>query len=425
MSSEKEHKAVDTEAIVYSREEHCLSRSDIDPDALKIMYRLLRHDYKAYLVGGGVRDLLLGKKPKDFDIATDATPRKIKSLFHNSRIIGRRFKLVHVFFRNQKIIEVSTFRAESEDDDEESFGDNVYGDEASDAFRRDLSINALYYDLSNFSIIDYVGGVKDLQDKVVRVIGDPKVRYEEDPVRLIRTIRHAARNRFTVDPEHLSILCSCSDLILSSPSMRVFEEMKKDLLSGSLRPILLLMGDTPLLNLLLPSLSFKELKNPSSALSQTLRRLDNFRRKEEEIPLTSILCALALLASIPEGKTELFLEAFPNRKDVNDFCENAFSKLAVPRKERERMSDTLSLFVLLLKKKDSSLKTSQLRRRRMLPETYWLFVLLQGKQKDRNLLAQLLEASSQRGKDSKGPRRKRSSRRKTSSQSTSRKRTKE
>ena len=165
---------------IYSRDEHPISRKDIDPDALKIMYRLIRSGFKAYMVGGGVRDLLLGKKPKDFDITTDATPRRVKALFSNSRIIGRRFKLVHVFFGGGKIIEVSTFRdfsdppegGEGEDGEVAQLApDNKYGTEVTDAIRRDITINGLFYDLSTLSVIDYVGGIRDLSDRVIRVIG--------------------------------------------------------------------------------------------------------------------------------------------------------------------------------------------------------------------------------------------------------------
>ncbi|MCB0309961.1 MAG: polynucleotide adenylyltransferase PcnB, partial [Bdellovibrionales bacterium] len=189
---------------IYSRSQHNISRSAIDKDALKIMYRLLRHNYEAFLVGGGVRDLLLEKEPKDFDISTDATPNQIRSLFRNCRIIGRRFKLAHIYFRGGKIIEVSTFRDESApidvQDDEElrRYGrdvkrDNRYGTAETDAFRRDITINGLFYDLSNFSVIDYVGGMSDLRAKIIRVIGNPDERFQEDPVRMLRVIRHAAR----------------------------------------------------------------------------------------------------------------------------------------------------------------------------------------------------------------------------------------
>ncbi|MCA1765841.1 MAG: poly(A) polymerase, partial [Desulfobulbaceae bacterium] len=181
------------EPKIISRDEHSISRKDIDREALKVLYRLRDAGYDAYLVGGGVRDLFLGKTPKDFDISTDARPGQLRKLFRNSRVIGKRFRLVQVFFHGGKIIEVSTLRCQSEFDIdgpvEVLAANNTYGTVAEDAFRRDLTINALFYDIKNFTIIDYVNGVADLKSKAVRIVGEPERRIRRDPVRMMRAIR--------------------------------------------------------------------------------------------------------------------------------------------------------------------------------------------------------------------------------------------
>ena len=216
--------------VVLSRAEHCISRKMIDPDALKVLYRLNRSGHKAYLVGGAVRDLLLGNQPKDFDIVTDAHPGEIKKLFSNAFLIGRRFRLVHVRFRGGKVVEVATFRREADDDSEDLH--NSFGTPEQDAFRRDLTINGLFYDIADFSVIDYVGGLEDLENKRVRVIGEPNKRYEEDPVRMWRVVRHAARNSFAVERRTAAAIAAQKSLLGKCSGARLFEELNKDLHSG-------------------------------------------------------------------------------------------------------------------------------------------------------------------------------------------------
>src|SRR5580704_3507425 len=208
------------EPRIVPREEHPISRRDIDPDALKVLYRLRQGDYTAYLVGGGVRDLLLGRHPKDFDIGTSAHPYQVKKLFRNCWIIGRRFRLAHVKF-GSKVIEVATFRRQVAPGEEVVqdgvpapdpstpegehliHHDNTFGSPEEDAFRRDFTINALFYDIATFSIIDYVSGLDDLHARVVRSIGDPDVRLREDPVRMLRAVALSARLDFSIDPQLL------------------------------------------------------------------------------------------------------------------------------------------------------------------------------------------------------------------------------
>src|SRR5499425_1961684 len=204
------------EPRIIPRDEHVVSRRDMDPDALRVLYRLRQFEHVAYLVGGSVRDLLLGRRPKDFDIGTSAHPYQVKKLFRNCWIIGRRFRLAHVRF-GQKVIEVATFRRQVAPGEEVVqdgvpapdpttpegehliHRDNTFGTPEEDAFRRDFTVNALFYDIATFSVIDYVGGLDDLRDGIVRSIGDPVVRFQEDPVRMLRAVALACRLDFTLD----------------------------------------------------------------------------------------------------------------------------------------------------------------------------------------------------------------------------------
>lgn len=227
MRSRSENSTLHPEPIIVPRSEHSLSRSSIDPDALKVLYRLNRHGHIAYLVGGGVRDLLLGKKPKDFDISTSAHPHEIKKIFGNCRLIGRRFRLAHIHFRGGKIIEVSTFRAISEINEEDGpvSSDNTFGTPWEDAFRRDFTVNALFYNISDFSVIDYVNGLKDLENRLIRCIGDPEVRFREDPIRMLRGIRFAALLDCDLDSESERLIRESKDDIWEGATSRILEEI--------------------------------------------------------------------------------------------------------------------------------------------------------------------------------------------------------
>jgi len=237
-----------------------LDRAFIDPDADRVVRRLARHSFKAYLVGGCVRDLLLGRKPKDFDVATSATPNEIRALFRNCRIIGRRFRLAHVFF-GSKIIETSTFRANPRDDDDGDGGDllirrdNVFGNETEDARRRDFTINGLFYDVEKEEVIDHVGGLSDLQARVIRTIGDPDIRFQEDPVRMLRAIKFAARLGFTIEPATHRALLRWRGEIRKCPTPRVLEEMYRFLRGGAARRSLELLVETGTLSVLAPHLA--------------------------------------------------------------------------------------------------------------------------------------------------------------------------
>jgi len=245
--------------ILIPRAKHPISRRRIDEEALKVLYRLHRHGYLSYLVGGSVRDLLLGKSPKDFDVATNAHPHEINALFRNSRIIGRRFRLVHIFFKGGKVIDVSTFRSRSEFEEVQTEEGTIirtdsFGSPGEDALRRDITINGLFYNIADFSMIDYVGGMADLERRIIRTIGDPDERFEQDPVRMIRVIRHAARTRFSIeDQTYQAILRHREEIKQCSPS-RLRDEFLRELKEGVAKPSLKLMLQTGLLFSLFPDL---------------------------------------------------------------------------------------------------------------------------------------------------------------------------
>ncbi|GAB3751685.1 polynucleotide adenylyltransferase PcnB [Lysobacter olei] len=221
------------------RDQHNVSRKDVSPNALRVLYRLREAGFGAYLVGGAVRDLLVGGHPKDFDVATDATPEQVKQLFRNCRLIGRRFRLAHVVF-GREIIEVATFRSSADDgsgdrevhDGGRLLRDNVYGNIEEDAVRRDFTANALYYAIEDFSVRDYVGGFEDVRNKVLRLIGDPETRYREDPVRMLRAVRLAAKLGFEIERDTATPIPALAQLLKEAAPARLFEECLKMFLSG-------------------------------------------------------------------------------------------------------------------------------------------------------------------------------------------------
>jgi poly(A) polymerase len=256
MSDERIASSEQETAVVVDRSDHPISRRRIPENVLKVLYRLHRSGYRAYLCGGSVRDLLMMRTPKDFDIATDAHPAQIRRLFRNSRIIGRRFRLAHVIFQDM-IVEVSTFRREPERGTDENAellitDDNTFGSPLQDARRRDFTINALFYNIADFSVIDYVGGLDDLNQKRVRVIGDPDIRFREDPVRMMRAIEFASRLGFEIEHDtYQAILRHRSEILKASPP-RVAEEILEVLRRGWSRGAFRRMVDSGLLEPLLP-----------------------------------------------------------------------------------------------------------------------------------------------------------------------------
>ncbi len=372
------------EPRVIPREAHTLSRRDVDSDALKVLYRLRQADHTAYLVGGSVRDLLLGRRPKDFDIGTSAHPYQVKKLFRNCWIIGRRFRLAHVKF-GTKVIEVATFRRQvqpgeevTEDgvptaetarqvppdvtvDGQDAAGesattanvddtaallhrDNTFGTPEEDAFRRDFTINALFYDIGTFAVIDYVGGLEDLQARLVRCIGDPDVRLREDPVRMMRAIALAARLDFTIDPplrESMSRLCG--EIASSSPP-RILDEYYKILRNGAAERT---FGDLAETGLLQP-ISEELQRGAGEALWQSLRRLDAYRARFEAAPdtLTNPIVLGSLLEPLglsPQPGRPTPVERPDGKRKRRTPMGTKLGTLPLARRDLERLRQLLSL----------------------------------------------------------------------------------
>lgn len=300
------------EPHILERAEHPISRRDIDPDVLKVLYRLIKAGHIAYLVGGSVRDLMLGRRPKDFDVATDAHPQQVRDLFRNSRLIGRRFRLVHVFF-GPKNVEVATFRRHSEAasvEDPLIRHDNTFGTPEEDAFRRDFTVNALFYDPQTFRVIDYCGGVPDLKARLIRTIGDPELRMREDPVRMMRAVRFAAKLGFELEPATRAAIEQHRADLLKSSVPRLVEETYRTVGQNGAARALLLMEELGLLEQLMPWVS-THLKNEARPLedSRTIRNLAALGKAiagglapDHETMLATIFLDLYLSAApVPNG----------------------------------------------------------------------------------------------------------------------------
>ncbi|MBN2573344.1 MAG: polynucleotide adenylyltransferase PcnB [Deltaproteobacteria bacterium] len=286
----------------------------IDPDALRVVQRLRRHQHKAYVVGGCVRDLLLGRKPKDFDVATSATPSEIRRCFRNCRIIGRRFRLAHVFF-GRKIIETATFRANPRAPEDENGDapveekapdllirrDNVFGTEEEDARRRDFTINGLFFDVETAQVIDHVGGLPDLEARLVRTIGDPDIRFREDPVRILRAVKFAARCDLTIEPETYRRMMEHKADLAKCAQARVTEEFYRLLRAGAARRSFELLVETGLLEVLLPELAQAWRSDEPEARKRVerfwayLQALDESIVARAETPSDALILATLLL----------------------------------------------------------------------------------------------------------------------------------
>jgi len=293
--------------VTIPRPEHAISRASISASALKVLYRLKDAGFQSYLVGGGVRDLLLGREPKDFDVGTNATPDEIRGLFRNCRLIGRRFRLAHVRY-GRDVIEVATFRAhhdgEPEDDAERAhtedgriLRDNVYGSLEDDVWRRDFTVNALYYDIKDFSVVDYVGGLEDLKSGTLRLIGDPQQRYREDPVRMLRAVRFAAKLGFRIHPDSEDCIYELGHLLRDIPPARLFEEILKLFLGGCAVGTFELLRHYDLFEYLFPlteeALGMEEQGFPITFVLRALENTD--QRLSENKPVTPAFLFAALL----------------------------------------------------------------------------------------------------------------------------------
>ena len=335
--------------MIINRDQHPVSRAQMSQEVLKVLYRLYGTGHLAYLCGGGVRDLLLGREIDDYDVATDAEPRRVKEVFGNCRLVGRRFRIAHIMFRGGKIIEVSTFRRQGdENSSEESESnsllvkhDNTFGSPEDDAFRRDFTINALYYNIADFSIIDYVGGREDLHSRLVRSIGDPDIRFQEDPIRILRGIRLAATLGFKVEESTWQAMKRQRHHIAECSVSRIREEIMKILRRQASHDGFHLLFRAGILEVLFPkleefSLALTESKNKSEkAVLQHLAVLENLRARGSELP-DSVL--LAALTAVPVKE---LLQRLPPDHDVgkslHDYLENNFKPLAFPRIVRSKV----------------------------------------------------------------------------------------
>lgn len=336
----------------------------IDEDALKVIRRLRRHGHEAYLVGGGVRDLLLEVRPKDFDIATSARPSEVRSLFRNCRVIGRRFRLAHILFGGGKIIEVATFRRdplEAFDQAEGEFAeemdalehpqakrrddvdllirhDNVFGEPHEDALRRDFTINGLFYDSESHSVIDYVGGMADIEGRVVRTIGAPDLRFREDPVRILRAIKFSARLDLGIDPEVYDAMVAQREELSRAAPPRLLEEILRLLRGGAAHRSFWLMWETGCLGVLLPQLAM-HLDDDSPRARQLWARLDaidDLKRADVVLP-DSVLFAALLLGPLEEALAM-------DREGLGAYeglMTELAETLAVPRRVKERVRNAV------------------------------------------------------------------------------------
>ncbi len=358
------------EPVIVPRAEHTISRQQIDPDALKVLYRLHQNGYAAYLVGGSVRDLLLNRMPKDFDIGTSAHPYQVKRLFRNCWIIGRRFRLAHVRY-GTKTIEVATFRrqvtqgeldaaaAEEQLQAEQARAagvpdsattdaerdrlvhrDNTFGTPEEDAFRRDFTINALFYDIATFSIIDYTNGLDDLRAGLLRCIGDPVERFQEDPVRMLRAVAMAARLGFSIDPPIDRAIDSHRGDIARAAPARLIEEFYKLLRSGSAEQAFRMLADRRLLEPMAPELQ----EQAGSRLWESLAALDAYRRRFAAAPETLTNAILLGSMLLPLGYSLRTL-APPPLQD-GDFRKEprlSLGMLPLARRDVERLRQILGL----------------------------------------------------------------------------------
>jgi len=341
-----------------SRYDAGFDESRVDPDAQKVVRRLTRHGFQAYLVGGCVRDLLLDRRPKDFDLATDARPEDVRSLFRNSRIIGRRFRLVHVLFGGGKVIEVATFRRSpiTDADPIENVNgidpdvdllirsDNLFGEAHEDAARRDFTINALFYDVEHGQILDWVGGMHDIERRVVRTIGDPETRFREDPVRILRAIRFAAQLDLGIDPDVYDAMVATRATLARAARPRLFEEVLRLLRGGGAHRSIWLAWELGILSVLLPELaSFlddDEGTGSTSRVWKLLREVDR-RRVQRGTALDDIALFTLLLVEpmkeACEGERDRISAAFA-------FLDPVIARLAVPR----RVADAMRRIVAVL-----------------------------------------------------------------------------
>ena len=319
-----------------SRHDAPLEEDAIDSDAAKVVRRLERSGYQAYLVGGCVRDLLLGGRPKDFDVATSARPDDVRALFRNCRIIGRRFRLAHVLFGGGKVVEVATFRRNpGETDTEEDLlirSDNVFGEAHEDALRRDFTINALFYDLDRRQVLDWCGGMPDIQRRAIRTIGEPTVRFREDPVRILRAIKFAARLDLGIDSNVYDAMVSSRHELARAARPRLFEEILRLMRAGAAHRSMWLMWEIGAMAVLMPELAafLDDDEATDDGSARFFRKMDAIDRKTVD---EGVLDDLVLMTALFYEPLE---EAAQGVRDVmaavNDFLDPVIERIAMPRR---------------------------------------------------------------------------------------------
>jgi len=346
---------------VIPRDQHAISRKDISENALKVLYRLNKAGYEAYLVGGGVRDLLLGKKPKDFDVTTSATPDQVRKLFRNCRLVGRRFRLAHVMF-GPEIIEVATFRGHHEEQKADRqtsqtgqngmlLRDNIFGSIEEDAQRRDFTINSLYYSVADFSVRDYVGGLRDLRNGVIRLIGDPETRYREDPVRMLRAVRFAAKLNMTISPESGEPIPRLATLINDVPPARLFEESLKLLQAGHGYETYELLREYQLFQPLFPIITRYFTEQGDSPMehmiARVLKNTDNRIQNDMRVNPAFLFSAmfwypqLEMAQKLTQESGLAYMDAFALA--MNEVLDEACRALAIPKRITTLVRDIWSL----------------------------------------------------------------------------------
>jgi poly(A) polymerase len=342
--------------VIVPRSEHNISRANISPNALKVLYRLKSAGFEAYIVGGGVRDLLLGRQPKDFDVATNADPDQIQDVFRNCRLIGRRFRLAHVRF-GRDVIEVATFRASGAEPDHDErvhsdsgriLRDNVYGTIDEDVWRRDFTVNALYYNIADFSVWDYVGGFDDVRSRTLRLIGDPVTRYHEDPVRMLRAIRFAAKLGFDLAPETAAPIRQLGGLLKDVPPARLFDELLKLFHSGhAARSFDLLLEYDLLRYLYRDTQSVLDMADADKMKAFIRRGLANTdERIREDKPVTpTFLYAVFLWFPIKALADRLESEGWQSGQAMLEACQRIVvgQQTAFPRRFSAPMKELLAL----------------------------------------------------------------------------------
>ena len=356
-SARNEAEPVAPQVRIYSRPEHNISRAQISESALKVLYKLQKEGYSAYLVGGCVRDLLLGREPKDFDVVTNADPEQVRKVFRNCRLIGRRFRLAHVHF-GREVIEVATFRGAGEEQNDKQvlnkegrlLRDNVYGTIEEDVWRRDFTVNALYYNIKDFSVVDFVGGMADHKAAELKLIGDPDTRFREDPVRMLRAVRFAVKLGFKLHPECEKSMHKVAELLSSIPSARLYDETLKLFMSGYALQTFEMLRHYGLFQVLFPAtencLSIEENGFPRLLLIKALENSDS-RIAEGKAVTAYFLFAAFLWEPVQmrakEKMAKGLIEFMAYQEAANEVIAMQVKSIALPRHITLAMREVWSL----------------------------------------------------------------------------------